>query len=74
VKALKEILETGSKEDLETKTQELSDVVQKVGAAMYQQSPQGAPGDAGAGDEPKAENGEKKTDDKAKAEEGEVVS
>lgn len=74
VKALKEILETGSKEDLETKTQELSDVVQKVGAAMYQQPPQGAPGDAGAGDEPKAENGEKKTDDKAKAEEGEVVS
>lgn len=75
VKALKEILETGSKEDLETKTSELSDVVQKVGAAMYQQPPQGAPGDAaGAGDEPKADNGEKKTDDKAKAEEGEVVS
>jgi molecular chaperone DnaK len=78
VKALKEILETGSKEDLETKTSELSDVVQKVGAAMYQQPPQGTPGDAsgatGAGDEQKAENGEKKPDDKAKAEEGEVVS
>lgn len=76
VKALKEILETGSKEDLETKTSELSDVVQKVGAAMYQQPPQGAPGDAagatGAAED--AGNGEKKTDDKAKAEEGEVVS
>ncbi|MBI5018995.1 molecular chaperone DnaK [Candidatus Gottesmanbacteria bacterium] len=74
-KALKEILETGSKEDLEAKTSELSDVVQKVGAAMYQQPPQGAPGDAAGSEEaPKAENGEKKTDDKAKAEEGEVVS
>lgn len=77
-KALKEILETGSKEDLEAKTSELSDVVQKVGAAMYQAPPEGAPSDAagaaGAEEAPKAENGEKKSDDKAKAEEGEVVS
>lgn len=59
VKALKEILDSGSKEDLETKTSELSDAVQKVGAAMYQKP-----------EEPKAE--EKK--DEKKVEEGEVVS
>ena len=75
MKALKDILETGSKEDLETKTSELSDLVQKVGAAMYQQPPQGAPADAAAGAAGAAEeNGEKKADDKGKAEEGEVVS
>ncbi len=79
MKALKDILETGSKEDLETKTSELSDLVQKVGAAMYQQPPaggtEGAPADAAAG-APGAteENGEKKAEDKGKAEEGEVVS
>lgn len=69
VKALKEILDTGSKEDLESKTSELSDVVQKVGAAMYQQNtpPTGEPSKE-EGD------GEKKPDEKAKAEEGEVVS
>jgi molecular chaperone DnaK len=64
VKALKEILDSGSKEDLETKTSELSDAVQKVGAAMYQKP-----------EEPKAEEtkAEEKKDDK-KVEEGEVVS
>lgn len=81
VKALKEVLESGSKEDLEKKTSELSDAVQKVGAAMYQQgqSGQGAPGtEAGAaGTEEKKDEekkDEKSADDKAKAEEGEVVS
>ncbi len=63
IKALKDILETGSKEDLETKTSELSDVVQKVGAAMYQ-------GQTPPTEEPKAEE---KKDDK-KVQEGEVVS
>src|SRR3989344_8927680 len=42
MKALKDILESGSKEDLETKTSELSDVVQKIGASMYQ-GQQGTP-------------------------------
>ena len=78
VKALKEILETGSKEDLETKTSELSDLVQKVSASMYQNPPsggaEGAPADAAAGASGAEENGEKKPDDKGKAEEGEVVS
>ena len=36
VSALKAILDSGSKEDLETKTKELSDALQKVGQAMYQ--------------------------------------
>jgi len=72
VKALKEILETGSKEDLEAKTGELSDVVQKVGAAMYQQAPQGNPADAGATGT--TDTADKKPDEKGKAEEGEVVS
>ncbi|MEK7073984.1 MAG: Hsp70 family protein, partial [Patescibacteria group bacterium] len=74
VKGLKEILETGSKEDLETKTSELSDLVQKVSASMYQNPPsggaEGAPADTAAAEE----NGKKKPDDKGKAEEGEVVS
>ena len=71
IKALKEILDTGSKEELETKTNELSEAVQKVGEAMYKekqgdQPPTGAP----PGQEPKEE--EKK--DEKKVEEGEVVS
>ncbi len=73
IKALKDILDSGSKEDLETKTSELSDTVQKVGAAMYpqgEQGPAGAAGDQPAGEEPKAE--EKK--DEKKVEEGEVVN
>ncbi|MDP3988221.1 MAG: molecular chaperone DnaK [Candidatus Levybacteria bacterium] len=35
ITALKSILETGTKEDLEAKTKELSDSLQKVGQAMY---------------------------------------
>jgi len=37
IKALKDILETGSKEDLEAKTKDLSDTIQKIGQAAYQQ-------------------------------------
>ncbi|OGG11619.1 molecular chaperone DnaK [Candidatus Gottesmanbacteria bacterium RBG_13_45_10] len=76
MKALKGILETGSKEDLETKTSELSDAVQKIGAAAYQQTPPtdqaagAAPGGAPSGDSTKADD---KKGDK-KVEEGEVVS
>ena len=80
VKALKDILESGSKEDLEAKTTELSDVVQKLGASMY--SSEAGSGSAGQqGEEPaspdvsqggpKTDDGVKK-DDK-KVEEGEVV-
>ncbi len=81
VKALKDILETGSKEDLEKKTSELSDAVQKVGAAAYQSGEAGsssagqseqpqAGGEAPASEETKPE--EKK--EEKKVEEGEVVS
>jgi len=79
IKVLKESLETASSEELDKKTGELSDAVQKIGASMYQQGQQtgteGAqPGKEAPDEEKKAENGEKKTDDKGKAEEGEVVS
>jgi len=73
IKALKDILETGSKEDLEAKTNELSEVMQKVGASMYQK-PEGTT-EAGPtpGEEPKAEEAGAAKDEK-KVEEGEVVS
>ncbi len=75
VKALKDILDSGSKEDLEKKTSELSDAVQKVGAAAYQQGQ--PPADAGAQAGSGSQNAEEKKDDKKddkKVEEGEVVS
>ena len=74
VKALKDILESGSKEDLETKTSELSDVVQKVGAAMYGSagSPQGQGQPADQAAQGQTEDAGKK--DEKKVEEGEVVS
>jgi molecular chaperone DnaK len=74
VKALKDILESGSKEDLETKTSELSEALQKVGAAMYQ-SQQNQEGKQDQQGQKEETNGEKKTDSKdKKVEEGEVVS
>lgn len=57
ISALKGILETGTKEDLEAKTKDLSDSLQKVGQAMYQQPGQ-QPGQQAAG------NGEKKAEEK----------
>ncbi len=66
IKALRDILDSGSKEDLEVKTNELSQVVQKVGAAMYSSAPPGQPGDQPA-------EGEKKDEEK-KVEEGQVVN
>lgn len=44
IASLKEILETGSKEDIETRTKELSDALQKVGEAMYKDQGQPAAG------------------------------
>lgn len=78
MKALKDILETGSKEDLEKATGELSEAVQKVGAAAYSQgqqqqdqaSPSAGPGQAD--DQAPSGNGKKK--EEKKVEEGEVVS
>ncbi|MBI2195453.1 MAG: molecular chaperone DnaK [Candidatus Levybacteria bacterium] len=50
IAALKSILDAGSKEDLETKTKDLSDALQKVGAAMYSQG------------QPASQRGEQSTD------------
>ncbi len=70
IKALKDILDSGTKEDLEAKTSELSDSLQKVGQAMSQNPSQEAPKDSEQKEETKDTTGnEKKTD----AEEGEVV-
>jgi molecular chaperone DnaK len=45
VTALRGILETGSKEDLDAKSKDLMDSLQKVGSSMYQQSgPETPPG------------------------------
>lgn len=67
---LKKVLDTGSKEDLETKTSALSDSLQKVGAAMSQPNQSGQA-------EPEIEKDEKdgKADETKKDEpvEGEVV-
>jgi len=48
ITALRGILESGSKEEMESKTNELSDALQKVGAAMYGSSA-GASGAGGSG-------------------------
>ncbi|MCL4360255.1 molecular chaperone DnaK [Patescibacteria group bacterium] len=77
VKALKDILESGSKDDLEKATGELSDAVQKVGAAAY--SPEGgAQGQPQGQQQDQEDQGDQKDDgkkkDEKKVEEGEVVS
>ena len=56
ISGLRGILETGSTEELRRKTQSLSDSLQKIGAAMYEQQappppPGGGPGGAPGGDE-----------------------
>ena len=72
IKAVKDILETGTKEDLEAKSKDLMDSLQKVGSAMYQQSGQTPPPDQTTGDgEAKQPESDK---DSTKAEEGEVVN
>jgi molecular chaperone DnaK len=74
IKALKDILDSGSKEDLEAKTRELSDSLQKIGQAAYAQGQQ-------AQAEPEVEAKEEdgtasntSSDEKKDAQEGEVVS
>ena len=82
-KALKDILETGTKEDLEAKTKDLSETLSEVGQAMYQNQGGQGQGTANSGqgtEEPTvtasdAESSQEKKDKKsdAKVEEGEVV-
>ena len=73
IAALKGILDSGSKEDIEAKSNELSESLQKVGQAMYQQNPQ--EGQRAAGTEEPAEGNTTKEDEKKGDEpvEGEVV-
>jgi len=59
ISALKSVLDSGSKEDLESKTKDLMESMQKIGSAMYEPQAQ----------EPKAQETEEK-----KPEEGEVVT
>lgn len=70
IKALKDILETGSKEDIEAKTSELSEALQKLGAAAYQQQP----ADSSQQSAGQTDDGNGKKKDEKKVEEGEVVS
>jgi molecular chaperone DnaK len=77
ISTLKSILDSGSKEDLETKTKELSDALQKIGEAMYKN--QQADQTQGTEEAPSGSkaNGETKTSDKKSDEEpveGEVVN
>ena len=74
ISALKGILDSGSKEDIEAKTKELSDSLQKVGEAMYAQSgstqEQGQPEDS-TQDSAAGSDGEAKPEEPV---EGEVVN
>jgi molecular chaperone DnaK len=69
IKALKDILDSGSKEDVEAKTKELSDTMQKIGEAAYKQGEQ-------VQEQPEIEKEEKDgqpSEDGEKPVEGEVV-
>jgi molecular chaperone DnaK len=70
IKAVKDILETGSKKELEEKTKELSEELSKVGQAMYQAQQKEKPSSKAPEDKKKKS---KKDKDKEKVEEGEVV-
>lgn len=72
IKALKDILDSGSKEDIKSKTQELSDSIQKIGQSMYKDAsqPQGQPE---AKTEQETGKEEEKKSDKEEPIEGEVV-
>lgn len=76
ISALKSVLETGTKEDLEAKTKDLSDSLQKIGQAAYSQGQQST-----TNKQQTTEDGEQKSSDSAKAPsdkdepvEGEVVN
>ncbi|MEK7573358.1 MAG: molecular chaperone DnaK [Patescibacteria group bacterium] len=79
ISALKAVLETGTKEELETKSKELSDSLQKVGQAMSSQGQQTTNNEQQTTDSEQKDDGEAKaeeSDEKKKDEpvEGEVVS
>jgi len=79
ISALKGILESGGKEELESKTKDLSDSLSKIGQAMYQgqQTQPPSADQPPSGDNKEDKNGEKKKGkkkDKEDVQEGEVVS
>ena len=76
MKALKDILDSGSKDDLEKKTSELSDATQKVASYASAQTPptSGEAPATDAGAAPSGDASDAKKEDTSKAEEGEVVS
>jgi len=65
IKDLKAILDKGTKEELEEKTSILSEELQKIGQAMYNQQSKSAPSD---------DKSKKDKEDKKDVEEGEVVN
>jgi molecular chaperone DnaK len=71
VKALKDIMDSGTKEDLEAKTKELSETLSEVGQAMYSAQAQEQGKEEKSDESKKEEKPSKKSD--AKVEEGEVV-
>ena len=76
ISALKGVLDSGSKEDLEIKTKELSESLQKVGQSMYQNQ-QPPTGEQPAGDQNSQADGKAKPEEDKKTEEpveGEVVN
>jgi len=72
ISAVKAILDTGTKEDLEAKTKDLSDSLQKIGQSMYGQQGQQQTGDSQS--QPDGERKEEKKSDKDEPVEGEVVN
>jgi molecular chaperone DnaK len=77
IKELKEAGEKGNKEDIEKKTSELSDELQKIGQYMYkkdEKAPNANPTDAAAGAGTEEKKEEQPAGDKKDVEEGQVVS
>jgi len=76
VSALKGVLDTGSKEELETKTKELSDSIQKIGPAMNPQQPGDGSADTSTDSNKKEEDkkDENSTSGSEEPVEGEVVN
>jgi molecular chaperone DnaK len=77
ISALKAILDNGTKEDIEVKTKELSDSLQKVGQEMYKQQPSQQQATGDKKQEETSGNSESKGDKKSDKEEpveGEVVN
>lgn len=76
IKAVKDVLESGSKEEIESKSSELSTSLQKIGEHMSKQGTENAPSDTTAGEAPEATPESETVGDEKKAdvEEGEVVN